>query len=52
MQQLRNLLTTDDRPGITTYAMILVLIAIVVIVAFLFLGEQISAVLPPVGNSV
>lgn len=52
MQRLRNLLTTDDRPGLTTYALILVLVAIVVIVALLFTGEQISTVFGGVGSSV
>jgi pilus assembly protein Flp/PilA len=52
MQQLRNLLTTDDGQGLAEYALILALIAIVAIVALLFLGGQISAIIFTIGDSV
>jgi len=52
MQRLRNLLTTVDDQGLSKFALILALIAIVVIVSFLFLGGQISSVSRGVGSSV
>jgi hypothetical protein len=52
MQRLRNLLTTDDSQGLSNLALILLLIAIVVFVAFLFLGGETSPVSRGVGSSV
>ena len=52
MDQLRNLLTSDDGQGLAEYALILALIAIVAIVALLFLGGQISGIINHVGRSV
>ena len=43
----------DERgQGLTEYALILVLIAIVAILALIFLGGQLSSILSSVGNSV
>jgi pilus assembly protein Flp/PilA len=43
----------DERgQGLAEYALILALIAIVAIVALIFLGDQISAILSLVGNSI
>lgn len=52
MERLRNLFTTDDGQGLAEYALILALIAIVSIIALLFLGGQISGVIFTVGSSV
>jgi Flp pilus assembly pilin Flp len=43
---------TDSRTYETEYALILALIAILAIVALIFLGGQISTVLSTVGNSI
>jgi pilus assembly protein Flp/PilA len=42
----------DDGQGLAEYALILALIAIVAILALIFLGSQISGILSDVGNSV
>jgi pilus assembly protein Flp/PilA len=42
----------DEGQGLAEYALILALIAIVAILALLFLGGQISTILSTVGNSV
>lgn len=52
MERLRNLFTTDDGQGLAEYALILALIAIVSIIALLFLGGQISGIIFTVGSSV
>ena len=52
MQRLRNLLATDDGQGLSNLALILVLVGIVAIVAFLFLGGETSTVWRGVGSSV
>jgi Flp pilus assembly pilin Flp len=41
----------EEGQGLAEYALILALIAIVAIVALIFLGEQISAIILGVGNS-
>jgi pilus assembly protein Flp/PilA len=45
-------LSREDGQGLVEYALILVLIAIVAIVALIFLGGQVSSILSDVGNSV
>jgi len=52
MRRLQNLLTTDDGQGLSDLALIVLLIAIVVVVAFLFLGGQTSPVSRGIGSSV
>ncbi len=42
----------EEGQGLAEYALILVLIAIVAIVALIFLGGQVSTILSTVGNSV
>jgi pilus assembly protein Flp/PilA len=42
----------DDGQGLAEYALILALIAVIAIVALIFLGGQISEKLSTVGNSV
>ena len=42
----------DEGQGLAEYALILALIAIVAILALIFLGSQISGILSDVGNSV
>ena len=42
----------DEGQGLAEYALILALIAIIVIVALIFLGGQVSTILSNVGNSV
>jgi pilus assembly protein Flp/PilA len=42
----------DEGQGLAEYALILGLIAIVAIVALIFLGGQVSKILSTVGNSV
>jgi Flp/Fap pilin component. len=42
----------DDAQGLAEYALILALIAIVAILALIFLGSQISDKLSVVGNSI
>jgi pilus assembly protein Flp/PilA len=42
----------EEGQGLAEYALILALIAIVAILALLFLGGQISTILSTVGNSV
>jgi hypothetical protein len=48
---LRNLLTTDDGQ-LSNLAIIVAVIAIVFVVAFLFLGDEMSTVSRGVGSSV
>jgi pilus assembly protein Flp/PilA len=47
-----HLTVREDGQGLAEYALILVLIAIVAIVALIFLGGQIAVMLSTVGNSV
>jgi pilus assembly protein Flp/PilA len=42
----------EDGQGLAEYALILALVAIVVIVALQFLGQQISTIMSTVGNSI
>ena len=42
----------EDGQGLAEYALILALIAIIVIVALIFLGGQVSTILSTVGTSV
>jgi pilus assembly protein Flp/PilA len=44
--------TDEEGQGLAEYALILALIAIVAILALIFLGGQISTILETVGNSV
>jgi pilus assembly protein Flp/PilA len=57
MTQLSALITSithtdDDGQGLTEYALILTLIAIVCVVALIFMGSQVSTMLDTVGKSV
>ena len=55
MSQLQALIHRSDREdgqGLAEYALILALIAIVAILALIFLGSQISGILSNVGNSI
>ncbi len=45
-------LSREDGQGLVEYALILVLIAIVAIIALIFIGGQVSSVLSNVGSSV
>ena len=45
-------LRREEGQGLAEYALILALIAIVVIIALIFLGNQVSSILSNVGNSV
>ncbi|MFI5253978.1 MAG: Flp family type IVb pilin [Candidatus Limnocylindrales bacterium] len=47
-----SLLRREEGQGLAEYALILSLIAIVAILALLFLGTQISTILSTVGNAV
>jgi pilus assembly protein Flp/PilA len=49
---LASLRRDEEGQGLAEYALILALIAIVAIIAFLFLGGQISGILNTVGSSV
>lgn len=49
---VRRKLSGSDGQGLTEYALILTLIALVAIVALVFLGGQVSKALSDVGNSV
>ena len=44
--------TDDEGQGLAEYALILVLIALVAIIALVFLGGQVSTILDTVGKSV
>ena len=44
--------TEDEGQGLAEYALILTLIALVAIVALIFLGTQVSTILDTVGHSV
>ena len=52
VHRLRRAMTGTDGQGLAEYALILALIAIVSIVALLFLGEQIAAILSEIGASI
>ena len=56
MAFVRTLLATlrrdEEGQGLAEYALILALIAIVAILALIFLGSQISAILSTVGSSI
>jgi pilus assembly protein Flp/PilA len=57
MTQLSALITSithtdDDGQGLTEYALILTLIAIVCVVALIFMGSQVSTMINTVGKSV
>ena len=47
-----SLRTDDEGQGLAEYALILTLIAIVAVVALIFLGSQVSTILDTVGQSV
>ncbi|MGH2407820.1 MAG: Flp family type IVb pilin [Candidatus Limnocylindrales bacterium] len=47
---LSNLLHREEGQGLAEYALILALIAVVAILALLFLGTQISTILSSIGN--
>ena len=50
---IMNFINRDEEgQGLAEYALILALIAIVAIVALIFLGEQVSATLSTVGESI
>lgn len=49
---LANLLDNEEGQGLTEYALILALIAIVAIAALSFLGGKVTSVLSTVGNSI
>jgi pilus assembly protein Flp/PilA len=50
---LINLFRTDEEgQGLAEYALILALIAVLAIVALMFLGGQINAILSSVGNAI
>ena len=49
---LSSLLHREEGQGLAEYALILSLIAIVAILALLFLGTQISTILSTIGNAV
>jgi Flp pilus assembly pilin Flp len=44
--------TNDEGQGLTEYALILTLIAIVAIVALIFMGTQVSSIINTIGKSV
>jgi pilus assembly protein Flp/PilA len=44
--------TDDEGQGLAEYALILTLIAIVCVIALIFLGSQVSTILDTVGKSV
>jgi pilus assembly protein Flp/PilA len=52
LQTLRAKAQRAEGQGLAEYALILALVAIVVIVALQFLGQQISTIMSTVGNSV
>ena len=49
---LRRKLGQSDGQGLTEYALILTLIALVAIIALVFLGSQVSSALSDIGHSV
>jgi Flp pilus assembly pilin Flp len=50
---IASFIRTDERgQGLAEYALILVLIALVAIIALIFLGSQVSTMLDTVGKSV
>jgi len=52
LAKIVSFLNRDEGQGLAEYALILALIAIVAIIALIFLGNQVSAILSDVGNSV
>ncbi len=48
---LRNFFAQEEGQGLVEYALILVLIAIVVIVALTFLGTQVNAIFEEIGSA-
>jgi pilus assembly protein Flp/PilA len=49
---LKRVASREDGQGLAEYALILTLIAIVAIIALVFLGTQVSEILSTVGDSV
>ncbi|MGZ3587200.1 MAG: Flp family type IVb pilin [Candidatus Limnocylindrales bacterium] len=49
---LSSLLDREEGQGLAEYALILALIAVLAIVALIFLGSQIRSILSTVGNSI
>ena len=52
IQYILSLCDREDGQGLAEYALILVLVALVAIVALMFLGGQISGLLTNVGTSI
>jgi Flp pilus assembly pilin Flp len=52
LAQIRSIRNDDHGQGLAEYALILVLIALVAIIALIFLGTQVSTILDTVGKSV
>jgi pilus assembly protein Flp/PilA len=52
VQYILSLLDREEGQGLAEYALILVLVALVAIVALIFLGGQISGLLTTVGSSI
>ena len=51
MQLFRNLIRREEGQGLSEYALILILIAVVAVVAVTLLGNQISGVLNSIANA-
>ena len=49
---IRSSRSDEDGQGLTEYALILVLIALVAIIALIFMGTQVSTILNTIGKSV
>ncbi len=49
---IKRFASATEGQGLAEYALILALVAIIAIVALLFLGSQVSGILSDVGNSV
>jgi Flp pilus assembly pilin Flp len=49
---ISSIIRTDDGQGLAEYALILSLIALVAIIALIFLGTQVSTILNTIGKSV
>jgi Flp pilus assembly pilin Flp len=52
LADIRSIRNDDQGQGLAEYALILVLIALVAIIALIFLGTQVSTILDTVGKSV
>jgi Flp pilus assembly pilin Flp len=52
LARIRSIRNDDQGQGLAEYALILVLIALVAIIALIFLGTQVSTILDTVGKSV